>query len=67
MFFNEFLNFHLPIPGSVVEFDHSSYTVYEDDSLVTFTIVKRTPTTLSITANFSTVPDSAEGIVTLLI
>ena len=49
----------------MVEFDPSSYTVNEDDGSVTFMIVKRNETTLSITVNFSTVPGSAVGNVTL--
>ena len=50
----------------MVEFDPSYYTVNEDDRSVTFMIVKRTPTILSVTVNFSTVPGTAKGSVTLL-
>ena len=70
-FLNDILNgriFHLPIPGVLVEFDPSSYTVNEGDGSVTFMIAKRNETTLEVTVNFSTVPDSAKcdvGNVTL--
>ena len=70
MLLNDILNrkiFHFLILGIVVEFDPSSYTVNEDDGSVTFMIVKQTQTTLSITVNFSTVPGTAKGNVTLLI
>ena len=63
-FLNDILNgriFHLPIPGVLVEFDPSSYTVNEVDGSVTFMIAKRNETTLEVTVNFSTVPDSAKG------
>ena len=58
--------FHSHIPGIIVEFDPSSYTVNEDDGFVNFTIVKQDETTLSITVNFSTVSGTAKGNVTLL-
>ena len=67
-FLNDILNrriFHLPIPGVLVEFDPSSYTVNESDGSVTFMITKRNETTLEVTVNFSTVPNSAIGNVTL--
>ena len=70
MLLNDILSrkiFHSHIPGVVVEFDNSSYAVNEDDGFVNFMIVKWTQTTLSITVNFSTVPGTAKGNVTLLI
>ena len=43
----------------VVEFQPNSYTVDEDDGIVSFVLVKRTPTTQDVTVQISTVGGSA--------
>lgn len=43
----------------MVEFQPNSYTVNEDDGIVTFVLVKRTPTTQDVTVQISTVGGSA--------
>ena len=43
----------------LVEFDPTSYTVNEEDRVVLFTIVKRTPTTQPVTVQFTTQDGSA--------
>ena len=43
----------------MVEFQPNSYTVNEDDGIVSFVLVKRTPTTQDVTVQISTVGGSA--------
>jgi hypothetical protein len=43
----------------LVEFQPNSYTVCEDDGIVSFVLVKRTPTTQEVTVQISTVGGSA--------
>ena len=43
----------------LVEFEPTSYTVDEEDGVVRFTIVKRTPTTQPVTVLFTTQDGSA--------
>ena len=45
----------------VVEFESGAYEVDEDAGVVTLTLVKRTPTTQSVTVLLSTVDGSAVG------
>ena len=42
-----------------MEFQPNSYTVCEDDGIVSFVLVKRTPTTQEVTVQISTVGGSA--------
>jgi len=45
----------------IVQFQPSSYTVNEDEGVVTFSIVKRTQTTQDVTVQFTTQDGSATG------
>ena len=50
----------------IVEFESSVYEVDEDAGVVSLTLVKRTPTTQSVTVLFSTKNGSAVGVVVVL-
>ena len=51
----------LPDRTVIVEFDSSVYEVDEDAGVVSLTLVKRTPTTQSVTVLISTEDGSATG------
>lgn len=51
----------------VVEFQPSTYTVNEDNGMVTLVLVKRTPTTQDVTVLISTVDGTATSGVTLYV
>ena len=51
--------FYSSASSVIVQFQPSSYTVDEDEGVVTFTIVKRTQTTQDVTVQFTTQDGSA--------